>query len=253
MRSQHSCGEVDQAPAHRASGSACEPNTPMSDGLIGERRSLSVPPRPMRRSCSMRCPTRRQLADHCWRFMPVPESQICSHSRCVKSAPDRRAARRWDAEGLPSGSRPKALMRSRRSSAGLPGRSGSKREAGNRSVDSPGIIALPRRRKRSAASGSRNARTRSLIRPLRSIRSIRRGRPPASPESPGLAGKPRRTEGPLASGLMPVARLGLMPEAGPVEGPPPGWLVWPKATPAPRAKVRHAAAIVVLRIATSSE
>jgi len=48
----------------------------------------------------MRCPTRRQLADHCWRFMPVPESQICSHSRCVKSAPDRRAARsQWKQAG----------------------------------------------------------------------------------------------------------------------------------------------------------
>ena len=198
----------------------------MSDGLTGARLSLGVRPRPNRWSCSMRCPTRRQLADHCWRFMPVPESQSCSHSRCVKSAPVRRVARRWEADGLPSGSRPKALIRSRRSSAGLPGRSGRRREAGKRSVDSPGSILPLRRRRRSAPSGSPSRRARSLIRP-RSRRSITVGRPPASPESPGFAGKPRRTEGPLASGLMPVARLGLMPEAGPVEGAPPGWLVWP--------------------------
>jgi len=48
---------------------------------------------------------------------------------------------------------------------------------------------------------------------------------------------------------MPVARPGLMPEAGPVDGDPPGWLVWPWAAMALTARDRQAAATVVVRIA----
>ena len=198
----------------------------------------------------MRSPTRRQLADHCCRFMPVPESQICSHSRWVKSAPVRRMARRSAADRLASPSRPSGRERSRRKSAGLPGLSGSRREAGKRSVDSPGSMRLALRSRR--LSGSRPRRPARKPRPLRlpsSSRSIIMGLPPASPDSPGLAGKPRPMDGLLASGERPVVRPGLIPEAGPVEGDPPGELVWAFAAPTPNATERHARAIVVVRIA----
>lgn len=64
-----------------------------------------------------------------------------------------------------------------------------------------------------------------------------------------MAGRPLVTDGVLAIGERLVARPGLIPEAGPVEGDPPGELVWALAVPIPKTKVKHARAMVVVRIA----